>query len=342
VIAVFDGHNDALTKEDHSAFASGREGGHLDLPRMRAAGIRGAIFAIFTPSPRRPDDAGQPGAGIPAQPELDHASAAADATAAAGRLLALERQGALRLARSIEDVDRAASDAGPPAAVLHLEGAEAIDPGLEALELWYAAGLRSLGPVWSRSNAFAHGVPLITPGTPDIGPGLTEAGAALVRRCAELGILIDLSHMNEAGFWDIARIDAGPLVASHSGVHAICASPRNLTDAQLDAIARSDGLVGIVFGSRFLRPDFADDPDTDAGLIVEHARYVTERIGVEHVALGSDFDGTTIPRALGDAAGVPALLEEFAGAGFSSAEIEAIAWQNWRRVLARWWAPTRS
>ncbi len=128
-------------------------------------------------------------------------------------------------------------------------------------------------------------------------------------------------------------------MASHSGVHAICASPRNLTDAQLDAIARSDGLVGIVFGSRFLRPDFANDADTDVRLIVEHASYVAERVGVEHVGLGSDFDGTTIPRGLGDAVGVPALLEEFSRAGFSSAEVESIAWQNWRRVLARWWSP---
>ena len=207
--------------------------------------------------------------------------------------------GNVRVARSIADVDKARNDDGPPVTVLHLEGAEAIGPSLEALELWYAAGLRSLGPVWSRANAFAHGVPFIFPSSPDTGPGLTDAGRALVGRCAELGILVDLSHLNEAGFWDVAKLEPGPLVASHSAAHSLCPASRNLTDEQLDAIGEAGGLVGIVFACPFLRPDFADDPDTPLDLIVQHARYVADRIGPEHVALGSDFDGATIPDELG-------------------------------------------
>ena len=105
-------------------------------------------------------------------PPVEHAVAAADASAVAGRLLALERAGKVRVARSRRAISIAPQrDDGPPVAVLHLEGAEAIDPGLEALELWYEAGLRSVGPVWSRSNAFAHGVPFISPSSPDTGPG---------------------------------------------------------------------------------------------------------------------------------------------------------------------------
>jgi membrane dipeptidase len=211
------------------------------------------------------------------------------------------------------------------------------DPDLEALDQWYAAGLRSLGPVWSRANAFAHGVPFAFPSSPDVGPGLTEAGRALVARCAEIGVLVDLSHMNEAGFWDTARLEAGPLVASHSGAHALCAASRNLTDEQLDAIAGSDGLVGIVFATVFLRPDFADTPETPLALIAEHARYVAERIGPRHVALGSDFDGATIPAELGDVAGLPKLLEALRSAGFGDDDLEAICWRNWRRVLDAWW-----
>ncbi|MGH2743811.1 MAG: dipeptidase, partial [Thermoleophilaceae bacterium] len=215
---------------------------------------------------------------------------------------------------------------------------EAIDPDLEGLDLWHAAGLRSLGPVWSRRNLFAHGVPFAAPSSPDIGPGLSKAGRALVRRCAELGILVDLSHMNEAGFWEVARIDIGPLVASHSAAHSLCASSRNLTDVQLDSIASSGGLVGIVFAPPFLRADFANDADTPLELIVAHARYVADRIGVDHVALGSDFDGARIPAALGDVAGMPRLLAAFANGGFGDADIDAIAWGNWRRVLAAWWS----
>ncbi|MGO9754222.1 MAG: dipeptidase [Solirubrobacteraceae bacterium] len=335
---IFDGHNDTLTARGHAQLAGGRPNGHLDLPRMRAGGMRGGIFAVFTPSSRerkqplpRTDGVTEFELAAP----VGNARAAALASAAAGRLLALERAGQISVARSIADIDAAREGDGPPVAVLHLEGAEAIDPALESLETWYAAGLRSLGPVWSRPNSFGHGVPFISPSTPDTGPGLTPAGLALVRRCAELGILVDLSHLNEAGFWDVARLDAVPLVASHAAVHALCGCSRNLTDAQLDAIGTSAGLVGIVFAVPFLRADFRNDPDTPLELIVEHARYVAQRIGVEHVALGSDFDGATIPAAVGDVSGLPKLLDAFAGAGFTAQEIDAIAWGNWRRVFER-------
>ena len=341
MVAVFDGHNDALTRRDHGGLASGRSGGHLDLPRMREGGLRGGIFAVFVPSARermRPVPRDDGVVEFELAPAVAHAQAAASASAAAGRLFALERAGELRIARGVGDLDAAREDDGPPVAVLHLEGAEAIDPGLEALETWYQAGLRSLGPVWSRTNAFGHGVPFISPSSPDTGPGLTESGLALVRRCAELGVLVDLSHLNEAGFWDVAELDLGPLVASHAGAHRLCPASRNLTDRQLDAIGASGGLVGIVFACPFLRPDFADDADTPLELIAAHARYVADRIGVQHVALGSDFDGATIPAALGDVAGIPRLLAELAGAGFSSEEIAAIAWGNWRRVLDAWWS----
>jgi membrane dipeptidase len=337
---VFDGHNDALTRRDHALIAAGRPEGHLDLPRMREGGLRGAIFAVCAPSENErwepiPRDDGVLEFELAA--EVPYRDASAFAAAAAGRLLALERAGQVRVARRGRDLDAARDDGGPPAAVLHLEGAEAIDPDLESLELWHAAGLRSLGPVWSRPNRFAHGVPFISPSSPDTGPGLTAAGRALVTRCAELGILIDLSHLNEAGFWDVAGLDPGPLVASHSAAHALCATSRNLTDRQLDAVAASGGLVGIVFACQFLREDFADDPQTPLELIVRHATYVAERIGVAHVGLGSDFDGATIPAPLGDAAGLPRLLSALAQAGFSDEEVASIAWGNWRRVLGATW-----
>jgi membrane dipeptidase len=341
MLAVFDGHNDALTSEHHQRLVSGSDDGHLDLPRMRAGGLRGGIFSVFTPSPeaaREPVPRSDSGFEFPLPAPVEHQAAAADATAVAGRLLALARRGELRLGLAPSDLDAAYADDGPPLAVLHLEGAEAIDPELEALDLWYAAGLRSLGPVWSRPNAFGHGVPFVSPSSPDTGPGLTGAGRALVRRCAELGILLDLSHLNEAGFWDVAALEPGPLVATHSGAHALCASSRNLTDGQLDAIGSTGGLVGIVFACPFLRRDFANDADTPLALVAGHARYVADRIGVEHVALGSDFDGATIPAELGDASGLPRLLDALGEAGFGASEVRAIAWDNWRRVLGQWWS----
>src|SRR5438105_2203643 len=260
---------------------------------MRAGGVRAGIFAVFTEGDdgreqRVPRDDGV--IEFEYSPPLEHPIAFAHASAVAGRLLGLERAGHVRLARMAADIDAAREADGPPLAVLHLEGAEAIDPHLESLELWHRTGLRSLGLVWSRPNAFAYGVPFMSPSSPDTGPGLTDAGRALARACAELGIVLDVSHMNEAGFWDLASMELGPLVASHSAVHALCQASRNLTDRQLDAIGASNGLIGIVFACPFLRADFADDPETPLELIATHARYAAERIGVDHVALGSDFD----------------------------------------------------
>ena len=337
MIAVFDGHNDALTTPDAGSIASGRSGGHLDLPRMRAGGVRGGIFSIFIASAEVEHEP-QPGGGAPEFPPVAHARAAAETDVIIARLLELERVGAVRLARTTADLDLARTDAGPPVAVMHVEGAEAIGTELVELDALYDRGLRSLGPVWSRPNAFGHGVPFVSPSSPDTGPGLSSAGRALVTRCAQLGVLVDLSHVNEQGFWDVARLGVGPLVASHSAAHALCPASRNLTDRQLDAIGASGGLIGIVFATNFLREDFERNPDTPLELIVAHARYVAERIGVAHLALGSDFDGAIIPAPLGDVAGMPRLLDALATGGFTPDEVAQIAWDNWRRVLDAWWA----
>ncbi len=336
---IFDGHNDALLEADAVALAHGRDGGHLDIPRAREAGLAGAIFAVFTPSPGDEDISlgGDGGYDVALAPPVPQEEALAAAATTAARLFALEAIGAVRVVRGTADLDRSAED-GRLAAVLSLEGAEAIDRDLAGLDSWYAAGLRAPGPVWSRRNDFGHGVPFRFPSSPDTGEGLTEAGERLVRRCNELGIMVDLSHLNERGFWDVARISGAPLVASHSGAHALCPSSRNLTDEQLAAIGTTDGLVGIVFAVAFLRADGADDKDTPLSTIVEHVRHVADRIGVDHVALGSDFDGAAIPDALGDVTGLPRLLDALRADGFTEDEVERIAWGNWRRVLGASWS----
>ena len=336
---IFDGHHDALTRATADRIAPGRPDGHLDLPRARAGGLAASIWAIFVDGPGAElDFAALPGGGydVPLADELGHGDAAAGATAFAGRLLALERAGHLRVARTVADLDDAAGG-GLPAAVMHLEGAEAIDPQLEALEQWHTAGLRSLGPVWSRPNAFGHGVPFRFPSTPDTGDGLTAAGRALVTRCNALGIAVDVSHLNTRGFWDVAGITGAPIIASHCGAHALAAASRNLTDDQLDAVGSSGGIVGIPYIVDFLRADGAMDRSTPLSTVVAHVRHVADRIGVAHVGFGSDFDGGDIPDALGDVAGLPRLLDALADDGFTGEEIAAIAWGNWRRVLAAAW-----
>ena len=330
---IFDGHNDALLASDATSLAHGREGGHLDVPRAQQAGLRGGIFAVFTPSPDEEEiELVAGGYDVPLPAPLDQEAALAAAATTAARLFALEALGSVRVVRGTADLDRAAED-GRLAAVLSLEGAEAIDRDLAGLDAWYAAGLRALGPVWSRPNDFGHGVPFRFPSSPDTGDGLTEAGERLVRRCNELGIMVDVSHLNECGFWDVARISEAPVVASHSGAHALCPSSRNLTDEQLTAIATTGGLVGVVLAVPFLRADGADDEDTPIATIVEHVRHVAEIAGVEHIGLGSDFDGAKIPVEVGDVTGLPRVLDALRSDGFSAAEVDQIAWGNWRRVL---------
>ena len=133
--------------------------------------------------------------------------------------MARENPGDFRVCTTVAEIE-AAEAAGAMAAIFHLEGAEAIGPDLGGLEVLHAAGLRSLGPVWSRPNAFGVGIPFRFPGDPDEGPGLTPAGKDLVRACNRLGILFDLSHLNAAGFRDVAALSDKPLVATHSNAHA--------------------------------------------------------------------------------------------------------------------------
>ena len=345
---VFDGHNDLLTRlwEDGGrsalpGFATGLPGA-IDLPRARAGGFMGGFFACYVPSPAAGDldvmmaAMQSPPYAVPLPDPVDRQAALDVVIAQAGMLLELERMDLLRICRDRTDID-AARAAGRIAAILHLEGAEAIDPELLALDLLYAAGLRSLGPVWSRPTIFGHGVPFRFPSEPDTGPGLTEAGLRLVRRCDALGIMLDLSHLNEAGFWDVAKTSTKPLVATHSNAHAICAHSRNLTDAQLDAIAASDGMVGLNFAVSFLRPDGRKDADTPVEDILRHLDHLIDRLGEDRVGLGSDYDGAVVPDAVRDLAALPALGRAMSAHGYDDALVAKLCHGNWLALLERSW-----
>ena len=219
----------------------------------------------------------------------------------------------------------------------HTDSAEAIEPDLSCLEALYGAGLRSIGPVWSRPNQFGHGVPFRFPASPDTGPGLTDAGKALVRECNALGIVIDLSHLNEHGFWDVAKLSTAPLIASHSNAHVICPSSRNLTDDQIKAVGQSGGLIGLNFANGFLRPDGLWKNDTGFDILLRHLDRLMELAGADHVGLGSDFDGARIPAVIGDVAGLPNLVEALRGHGYDEATLRRLCYDNWIAVLERIW-----
>jgi membrane dipeptidase len=342
----FDGHNDVLLRlymGDHAkaeqGFLAGDGTGHLDLPRARQGGIVGGLFAAYCPSPGVPVSTTHSPLrdgpySRPLPPPLDLEGARAAVLAQVAMLMRIERasDGQVTVCRDVYAV-RGAVARGSFAIVLHLEGADGIDPDLHMLDVLQAAGLRSLGPVWSRNNRFGHGVPMRFPGSPDTGPGLTEAGERLVRACNRLRIMIDLSHITEQGFWDVARLSDAPLVATHSNVHALCPHPRNLTARQLDAIKASDGLVGLNLATSFLRPDGEMRADTEIDLVVQHMDGLIVALGETRMALGSDFDGCIIPDAVGSAAGSQAMFDAFRARGYGAALIERLAFSNWMRVL---------
>jgi membrane dipeptidase len=345
-IAIFDGHNDSVQeiaeyREGGRDFLARSDDGHLDLPRAREGGMVGGLFALYARAqhPRQNDltrtaDGYEVRLADPLDPLYAHATIAAQLDALT-RMVARAR-GRIRMATTTDEIEAGRQDAAF-VIVLHLEGAEAIGADLDGLEQLYANGLRSLGLVWSRPNVFAHGVPFAYPRSPDTGPGLTDAGKALVKACNRLGIMLDVSHLNERGFWDLAAISTAPIVATHSCAHAICPSTRNLTDRQFDAIRESHGVVGFNFSVSDVRPDAHRDPDIPIDMMVRHLGYMVERMGDDHVALGSDFDGAMMPRPVGDASRLPNLIEALRAHGFDDATLRKIAFDNWMRVFRQSW-----
>jgi membrane dipeptidase len=353
---IFDGHNDVLLRfyrrggtDAPRAFLEGGARGQLDLPMARQGGFAGGLFAIFVPPS---NGATGPNGETPSRngdrdsliaPAVELTAAQTTVFRMLSLLLRIEResQGRVRVCRSVNEI-RQGLESDVLAAVLHIEGAEAIDPDFELLDVLYAAGLRSLGPVWSRPNAFGHGVPFRCPSSPDTGPGLTDLGKKLIGACNRLRILIDLSHLNERGFWDVADISNAPLVATHSNAHALSPHSRNLTDQQLNAIRETGGLVGVNFATSFLRPDGRRDADTPIELVIEHLDHMLKRVGEDGVGLGSDFDGAKIPARIGNAAGLQNLVQVMRAREYGELLIEKLCFRNWLRVLGQTWgsAPT--
>lgn len=344
-VPVFDGHNDTLLKLERAEragrpldFVAGAPQLDIDLPRARDAGFAGGLWAMFTPG--RLDSAGFGfDDGDPAHfGEVPRETALGFTVAMAARMhrLAREAPEAVAICTDAGQIRRAMA-AGQIAIVPHVEGAECIDADLTALEVLHAAGLRSLGPVWSRPNIFGHGAPMDRQPDLDPGLGLTGAGVALVEACEALGILVDCAHLTEAGFWDVLRVSTRPVVVSHSNAHALSPNARNLTDRQLDAIAERGGLVGVNFNVSFLREDCEDIRDTPLSEILRHVDHLIGRLGERGVALGSDFDGCTLPTAIGDVRGLRRLVSAMRAARYGETLTARICHRNWIDVLERVW-----
>jgi membrane dipeptidase len=349
---TFDAHVDTLQLAlDLGADLGVASPGQLDLPRARIGGLGGAVFTAWVdPRSMAP---GRGGARARAEALFDRLD----------DLLAAHPE-AVQLVRSAADW-RAARESGRFALVAGMEGGHPLDGSLQTLEHFAGRGLRVLTLVWNNHLDWVRSCqPGGTEGVPE---GLSGFGEHVVRRCNELGIVVDLSHAGERSFFDAIEAGERPVIASHSGCRALHDHPRNLTDDQLRALAANGGVVGVPFLPSFLdagaqrRAAEARDTDgyralraeTDAGLEVERTRYLAgvleplpiERLvdhvahaarvaGVEHVGLGSDFDGIVSTVAgLEDASGYGALAEALRARGFDADEVAAVMGGNLERVL---------
>lgn len=343
---IIDGHNDIILDylpagkhELATFFRHNDDERAVDLPRAKAGGLAGGMFAVFVSTPEIAAAIGTVDLSkpwIPAPLEVEKATPMALAEVANIYRLAEMSKGQVRVVRTVAEIEQCMAE-GVLFAVIHFEGAEPIDADFHALEVYYQAGLRSLGLVWSRPTLFAHGVPFIANHSPDTGEGLTELGKELVKRCDQLGILVDLSHLNEKGFWDVADASTKPLVATHSNAWAVTPITRNLTDAQLDAIAQTGGIAGLNFFPPFLHPESKRDLQLPMDMAVAHVEYMVNRMGIDHVGIGADFGSITMAESLKDATSYPALVEALAARGYDDAALKKITHQNWLRVLRATW-----
>ncbi len=349
LLPVFDGHNDSLTRyagldPTGESFLSGNPKCRLDLPRAASGGFAGGFFAIFTDPPEGdPERDMKWGVTFTAdgfqsrlRSEVDpaHCMRYTDQVIAYLRGIEEKSKGALRVVKGSKDLESTWTR-GALAVILHIEGAECIKEDLSNLSDYYDQGVRSIGITWSRPNRFGCGVAFGCPASPDQGPGLTEAGKGLVRACNRMGITVDLAHLNLKGFFDVATVSVKPLVVSHSNAHALCPSARNLTDGQIEAVAASDGVIGVNFEPSMLRPDGKPGGRATVAMIADHVEYLVQRGGMDHVGLGSDFDGADTPEGMEDVAHLPALWPELERRGFSEKDRRKIAHGNWLRVLKK-------
>lgn len=310
--SVFDAHNDLLHRALRSSvnILEKNSGGHSDIPRLMEGGVCAQVLALFIPTDE-----------IPSGP-LRYTLRLMDILFKAVE----ESNGQVILAKKAVDIKKA-RDEGKLAVILSMEGAEGLEEDLAALRMLHRLGLRIVGIAWSRRNKAADGVT-----EEGLDEGLTSYGAELVEELNRLGIIIDVSHLAPKGVAQVLKLSKHPVIASHSNVYALCPHYRNLTDAQIKAIAEKGGVIGVNFVPRFLspRPEKATIED-----VLDHIEYIIRLGGIDCAGLGSDFDGFTDPppKGLEDATCFPRIADGLLKRGYSEDQVEKILWGNFLRVF---------
>lgn len=306
---VVDLHSDTLLdvaakKRDISVRSTAA---HIDLPRLREGGVDVQVFAVFV----HPRFAGR---GFARATELidafDHLVAA--------------RSKILAGATTVEEIERQVKQ-GKIVGILAIENGSAVEHDLTNVDRLVRRGVRMMSLTWNQRNALADGAMEQQNG------GLTPFGRQVVARMQELGMVIDVSHLSERSFWDVLAASRGPLMATHSNAAGLTPQPRNLADEQLRAIAAREGVVGVNF-----YPPFTGGPSLER--VLDHIDYLVKVMGVDHVALGSDFDGfSERVRGLEDVSRLPNLTTGLLARGYSAGDIRKILGGNALRVFKQVW-----
>jgi microsomal dipeptidase-like Zn-dependent dipeptidase len=310
------------------------ERGHVDLPRLQEGRVALQVFGVVTKTPRDMNYDQNTGdtdnirllALAQRWPSAAQTSLRARAVYQAERLhdAALRSGGALTVITSRDSlaafVQRRQGDPAQVGALLGIEGLHALDGSLESVDTLFAHGFRLMGLTHFFDNEVAGSAHGVSHG------GLTPLGRQVVQRMEQLGIVVDLAHASKQTVQEVLAMATRPVVVSHTGVAATCPGPRNLTDDQLRAIAANGGLIGIGYwDGAVCEPTIAN--------IVKAIRHAVQVMGVEHVALGSDFDGAT--RTPWDTRGVIVVTEALLKAGMSADDVAKVMGGNTRDFLMR-------
>ena len=357
---VFDGHNDIPTWIRDLGFDLGMDGAdprcripwlwwiagqyvsiprdgryctHTDLRRIRSGGLDAQFFSIW---------AHQWDAPVAPGVYRDRAFAMIDAFEAQ----LAKYPDAIELATSAADVRRIAGS-GRLAALLGLEGGHAIEDDLETLVRFHAKGVRYMTLVHQHTNGWADSASDADDASIAHHGGLTPFGVEVVKLMNDLGVLVDVSHAADATFWDALEVSRAPVIASHSSARALSASPRNLTDEMLRAVGAQGGIVMVNFADYYLDPRKLDRGDhvrfllthpfswrTPLAALADHVEHVARVAGVDHVGIGSDFDGVPfLPARMGSVAELPNLTEELLRRDWSETDLRKLLGENALRVL---------
>jgi membrane dipeptidase len=286
------------------------EDGHIDLPRLLEGGITCQVMALYI------------------EPQYKPAASARRCLEMLDAFYSLlDQSEQFVMATKVQDILDAKAG-GKVAGLLSIEGGEAIEGSLSALRNFYRLGVRAMGLTWNQRNDLADGV-----GEKSAKSGLTDLGISVVKEMEKLGMLVDVSHLSESSFWGVHEVADRPYIASHSNAQALASHPRNLTDKQIEALASKGGVIGVVFC-----PPFVDDDRENVTLsrVCDHIDHIKKVAGIDHVGLGSDFDGFGVspgsPQVMKDVSEMPKLTEELLRRGYTEEEVKKVLGGNWLRV----------